>query len=109
MRFCHKKLGKHKVMFLDQFLKYGTVKIVQIKNSDLAFHLRDVLYDFIRLGFPQTKIILFASILLDQFHKCIDCKRIMLGGNTKLLFPPGFFLISFLQQCRLLQNLSGIS
>ena len=108
MRLCNKQFCKHKFLYLHNFSQHFFIKIIQIQNPYLTFHRRDIFYNLICLCFPKRKIILGGSMLLDQVHKRIHRKRIVLCGDTKLLLSAGFMHILFFQKICLFNHLSCI-
>ena len=51
-------------MFLKGLSQNRFIELVQIKNPDLAFQLRDIFDDLVGLRFPDTKVVAFPAIRL---------------------------------------------
>ena len=62
------------------------IKIIDIENAELTLKALDRPYDVIRLCLVDCELILIHADLLDELHKRLDCKRIMLRRNAELLF-----------------------
>ena len=100
---------KFQIVGLQNLTEYRLIKIIQKQNPDLTAQACHILYDLIGLGLPQTEIVFFLPVLLDQVHEGIDRKGIVLGGHTELFFTTGISLVFIFKDRRLLQHLSCIS
>ena len=87
-RMCNHKM---KLETFDLAVKLGLGnKIIDINNSYLAAKFLYIFNDFICFRLTDRKLVLIHAKLSDHFHKCINCKCIMLHGNSE------FFLDIFL-------------
>ena len=91
------KLVKFQIIGFQNFLQYVFVEFIEKQNANFTSHMSNIFNNFIGLCFAQTEIIFFLSIFLNQIHKSIDRKRVVLCGNTKFLFSTIVFLIFVLQ------------
>ena len=85
------------------------IEIIQKQNPNLTSHMRHILDDLIGLRLSDAEIIFVLSVFLDQIHKCIDCKGIVLCGHAKLLLAAALSLVFILQDRCLLQYLPCIT
>ena len=77
------KFVKLQTILVKHFCKYLTVKIIYVEDPDLTLEITDILDDLMRLGLVDRKFVLIHAELLYQLHKGINCKGIMLHGNTE--------------------------
>ena len=108
MRLRHKQQMKLQILRFQQFLQHRLIEIIQKQNTDLAAHPGHILDDLIGLRLPEAEIVSILAVLLDQIHKGVHRKGIMLGRHAELLLPAVPVFVFILQDRRLLQHLPGI-
>ena len=85
------------------------VKVVQVKDADLAFEVFYVGDDVVGAGFVDGEFVFVHSELLHHFHESIYCEGVVLHGNTEFLL--GMFLgnVFGFDQLVLLYHLAGVA
>lgn len=108
MGLGHEQLPEHQVIGLEDLLEDGLVEIVVVEDPDFTAHMGHIVDDGVSLGLLETEIVGFPPVFLDQIHKGIHRKGIVLGGNGELLLASRLFLIPGFQEVCLFQHLPSI-
>ena len=97
------------IELVEKFLKDFVVKVVQVKDADLAFEVFYVGDDVVGAGFVDGEFVFVHSELLHHFHESIYCEGVVLHGNTEFLL--GMFLgnVFGFDQLVLLYHLAGVA
>ena len=99
---------KFQVRRMKKFQQCFTVKITQVKHTNLALHSTDITDHICCLCLSDGKFIFRHIESLRHIHKCFYCKRIMLSRNTEFLLIRTALAV-FLQNTLILTiNLTGV-
>ena len=100
---------KFQIRLLNHLRQYLLIKIIDINNSYLAAKFLYIFNDFICFRLTDRKLVLIHAKLSDHFHKCINCKCIMLHRYSEFFLYIFTFDIMRLNQFILFYNLSCVS
>ena len=109
MRLGAEKRCELQLVLAQHLLDHLAIARAQVQDAQLAFHVRDVLDDFVGLLLAQGKVVVHGIKLPDHIDKCVDRKGIMLARNREVRHLARLATIALLEQIDLLEDLACIS
>ena len=96
------------MLLAQQLADHVLVEVGQVDDADLRKHVRHLVDDVLRAGLADGELVFVGLGGVDHLHERLHGEHVMLRGHGAQLFAGFRVLVPFLQQRRLIEDLTRV-